>query len=215
MPIRSNFVMALTLTGAIACGLAIKAHAQSPGLIHLAQQDDDDDDRKRDLRPVPSSKGRPRVTLIPSAKVVPIGGWVNFRVGSSVTGYGHIYVMSASGRAQVWMENVPIVRGQRLVFPIGRIGIRAAAPAGREDLMLIVTKKRINGFFGYDTTRTTERGRARPQELQGGADGQVHQDAEAHVEFRAHLGSGRGPLVAHRSRLGLGQDRAQLLGRPV
>jgi hypothetical protein len=158
MPIRSNLALALTLTGAIACGLAIQAQAQSPGLVHLAQQDDDDDDndngKERDLRPVPSSKGRPRVTLIPSTKVVPIGGWVNFRVSSSVTGYGHIYVMSASGRAQVWMENVPIVGGQRLVFPIGRIGIKAAAPAGREDLMLIVTRKRINGFFGYDTTRT-------------------------------------------------------------
>jgi hypothetical protein len=148
MPIRSNLVFALSLTGAIACSLAIQAQAESPGRVHLAQA------KERDLRPVPSSKGRPRVTLSPSAKVVPIGGWVNFRIRSSVTGYGHLYVMSASGRAQVWMENVPIVGGRRLVFPVGGIGIKAAAPAGREDLMLIVTRKRIDGFFGYDTTRT-------------------------------------------------------------
>jgi hypothetical protein len=140
--------MALTLTGAIACGLAVPVQAESPGLVHLAQA------KERDLRPVASSKGRPRVMLIPSTKVVPIGGWVNFGIKSSVTGYGHLYVMSASGRAQVWMENVPIIGGRRLVFPIGGIGIKAAAPAGREDLMLIVTRKRINGFFGYDTTRT-------------------------------------------------------------
>ena len=62
--------------------------------------------------------------------------------------------MSASGRAQVWMENVPVAAGQRLLFPTGGLGIKAAAPAGREDLMLIVTKERINGFFGYGSTRT-------------------------------------------------------------
>jgi hypothetical protein len=148
MPIRSNFTMALTLTGAIACGLAIQARAESPGLIHLAQA------KERDLAPVPSGKGRPKVTLTPSSKVVPIGGWVNFRVSSSVSGYGHIYVLSASGKAQVWMENVPIAGGQRLTFPIGRVGVRAAPPTGREDLLLIVTRTRIDGFFGYDTTRT-------------------------------------------------------------
>jgi hypothetical protein len=151
MPMHSNFAMTLTLAGAIACSIAIQAQAESPGTIHLAQA------KERDLQPVPSYKGemlRPKVTLIPNATVVPIGGWINFRVSSSVSGYGHLYVMSASGRAQVWLENVPIVAGQRLVFPVGSIGIKAAAPAGREDLMLIVTKQRIDGFFGYDTTRT-------------------------------------------------------------
>lgn len=150
MPIRRNFAMTLTFAGAIACGVAFQAHAESPGLIHLAQA------KERDLQAVPSYKGeaRPKVTLIPNASVVSIGGWVNFRVSSSVSGYGHLYVMSASGRAQVWMENVPIAAGQRLVFPVGSLGIKASAPAGREDLMLIVTKQRIDGFFGYDTTRT-------------------------------------------------------------
>jgi hypothetical protein len=150
MPIRSNIAMTLTLAGAIACGVAVQARAESQGFIHLAQA------KERDLQPVPSHKGgvRPKVTLIPNAAVVPIGGWISFRVSSSVNGYGHLYVMSASGRAQVWMENVPIAAGQRLVFPVGSVGIKAAPPAGREDLMLIVTRKRIDGFFGYETTRT-------------------------------------------------------------
>ena len=150
MPIRRNLAMTLTFAGAVACGVAFQAHAESPGLIHLAQA------KERDLQPVPSYDGeaRPKVTLIPNTSVVAIGGWVNFRVSSSVSGYGHLYVMSASGRAQVWMENVPIAAGQRLVFPVGSVGIKASAPAGREDLMLIVTKQRIDGFFGYDTTRT-------------------------------------------------------------
>jgi hypothetical protein len=150
MPIRRNLATTLTIAGAIACGAAFQAQAESVGLVHLAQA------KERDLRPVSSYQGeaRPKVTLIPNMTVVPIGGWINFRVSSSVSGYGHLYVMSASGRAQVWMENVPIVAGQRLVFPIGSLGIRASAPAGREDLMLIVTRQRIDGFFGYDTTRT-------------------------------------------------------------
>ena len=63
--------------------------------------------------------------------------------------------LTASGKAQVWMENVPIIGGHRLVFPVGsRLGIQAQPPVGREDLMLIVTRKRIKGFFGYETTRT-------------------------------------------------------------
>jgi hypothetical protein len=141
--------MTLTLAGAFACGIAVQAQAETPGgLIHLAQS------KERDLRPVAKDDFRPRVTLTPNAKVVPIGGWISFRVSSSVSGFGHLYVMSASGRAQVWMENVPIAAGQRLDFPVGRLGIKAAPPAGREDLMLIVTKRRINGFFGTDTTRT-------------------------------------------------------------
>ena len=152
MPIRRDFAVTLTLAGAIACSVAFQAQtqAESPGLIHLAQA------KERDLQPVPSYKGeaRPRVSLIPNTSVVAIGGWINFRVSSSASGYGHLYVMSASGRAQVWMENVPIAAGQRLVFPVGSLGIKASAPAGREDLMLIVTKQRIDGFFGYDTTRT-------------------------------------------------------------
>jgi hypothetical protein len=85
---------------------------------------------------------------------VPVGAPVSFEVSSSINGFGHIYVLSASGRVQVWMENVPIAAGQRLRFPVGGQGIEAAAPAGREDLMLIVTRDRIDGFIGSEATRT-------------------------------------------------------------
>jgi hypothetical protein len=146
MPIRSNLAMTLSLAGAVVCGAAVQAQAEGPGLVHLAQA------KERDLRPAGKDESRPRVALTPNAKVVQVGSWISFRVSSSVTGY--LYVMSASGRAQVWMENVPIAAGQRLDFPVGRLGIKAAPPAGREDLMLIVTKRRINGFFGTGTTRT-------------------------------------------------------------
>jgi hypothetical protein len=103
-------------------------------------------------RPGPGPAKRPLVMLRPSAPVVAVGAPISFEVGSSVNGFGHIYVISPSGRVQVWVENMPISAGQRLVFPTGRMGIRAAAPAGREELILIVTRRRIDGFLGLDTT---------------------------------------------------------------
>lgn len=156
MPIRRPLTLAVALTGAIACAslLAPAQAADSSGPRGDMRADIRAD--MRDLRPVPTRPGgharRPEVTLRPSTTVVPIGAPVTFEVSSSVNGFGHIYVLSASGRVQVWLENAPIAAGQRLLFPIGEAGIKAAAPAGREDLMLIVTRDRINGFFGYEGT---------------------------------------------------------------
>jgi hypothetical protein len=144
MPIRNTLALTLTLAGAVACGgYLVQAHAQG-----------------RDLVPTPASPGwpgkgqRPQVLLRPSASVIPFGAPITFKVRSSVNGYAHLYVMSASGRAQVWLENMPIPAGEHLEFPAGELVIRAAPPAGREDVMLIVTRERINGFFGYKTTNS-------------------------------------------------------------
>jgi hypothetical protein len=147
MPIRSPLSLTVALAGAIACsGLLASARAR----------DADRDPDMRDLKPVPARPAavakRPEVALRPSASVVAIGAPVSFEVFSSVSGFGHLYAISPSGRVQVWLENAAIPAGRHLIFPIGDTGIKAAAPAGREDLMLIVTKERINGFFGYDGT---------------------------------------------------------------
>src|SRR5215471_8792797 len=139
MPIRSSTKVGVALASALAAAatcLPPPAHA-AEGEEGPAPQAD-----TRDLRPTPSKRPdgagqRPQVTLRPSSPVVPVGAPVSFEVGSSVNGFGHLYVISASGRVQVWMENVPIAAGQRL-FPAGGNGIEAAAPAGREELMLIV-----------------------------------------------------------------------------
>jgi hypothetical protein len=153
MPIHDSITATLALAGALAAGaLLASARAAEIDAAPAAQAD------MRDLRPVPSRPGggparRPLVTLHPSSTNVPVGTPISFEVGSSVNGFGHMYVLSASGRVQVWMENVPIAAGQRLVFPIGGPAIEAAAPAGREELMLIVTRDRIDGFFGYKGTR--------------------------------------------------------------
>jgi hypothetical protein len=165
MPIRSTLTLALILAGTICSGALVRAAPASaanlddifaPGSMH-----GDVPIEPRDLvpqpvpvKPGPGSAKRPLVTLRPSAPVVPVGSPISFEVGSSVNGFGHIYVLSPSGRVQVWVENMPISAGQRLAFPTGRMGIRAAAPAGREELMLIVTRHRIDGFLGYDTAST-------------------------------------------------------------
>jgi hypothetical protein len=159
MPILSTLTL-MTLVGAIVCGGAIvSARAEdNAGSRDLKTRWDTGGEEPRDLKPVPHKPAakvkRPAVSLRPSAAVVAVGSPISFEVGSSVHGFGHIYVLSASGRVQVWMENVPIPAGQRLQFPTGSMGILAAAPAGREDLMLIVTKERIDGFLGYETTRS-------------------------------------------------------------
>ena len=150
MPICSPIALTAALASAMACcNLLASAYAADVSCGPKADM--------RDLRPTPTKPGaalakRPEVTLRPNAPVVPVGAPVTFEVSSSVSGFGHIYVLSASGRVQVWLENAPIAAGQRLIFPIGETGIKAAAPAGREDLMLIVTKDRIDGFFGYEGT---------------------------------------------------------------
>lgn len=161
MPIHRSFTICLTLASAVACGAAylpvLAADVDGP-LGAKAGWQTVRDEGARDLRPTakphPPQGQRPYVTLRPSTPVVPIGAPISFQVSSSVNGYGHIYVLSASGRVQVWMENVPIAAGQRLLFPTGDMGVRAAAPAGREDLMLIVSKNRIDGFFGHGSTRS-------------------------------------------------------------
>jgi Domain of unknown function (DUF4384) len=110
----------------------------------------------RDLRPgpnTPGQKARPRVTLKPSSPVVRIGAAINFELGSNVDGFAHVYVVSASGRVQVWMENVQISAGQHTLFP-ARGQITATAPAGRDDIVLVVTRERIKGFLGYGAVRT-------------------------------------------------------------
>ncbi len=149
MPIRNPLHLTAALAGAVACcSLLGSAHAADLGRGPKADM--------RDLTPAPTKPAaaakRPEVTLRPSAPVVPVGAPVTFEVSSSVNGFGHIYVLSASGRVQVWLENAPIAAGQQLTFPIGETGIKAAAPAGREELMLIVTMDRIDGFFGYEGT---------------------------------------------------------------
>jgi hypothetical protein len=154
MPIPKSFASALVLAGALTCGAPSNpsdaAERVRPGNPWQQAFDVDEEPLTRDLRPMPAKPSHtaphPRVTLRPSSPVVTVGEPISFEVGSNMNGFGHIYVLSASGRVQVWMENVPVAAGQRLQFPTGRVWIRAAAPDGRDDFMLIFSKFRIVVF---------------------------------------------------------------------
>jgi hypothetical protein len=152
----------MILAGAFACGgLSLPSSSAAEPAAKLQPMFDFGDDEgraeTRDLRPTPGGPGykatRPRVTLRPSSPVVRIGAPINFQLGSSVDGFAHVYVVSASGRVQVWMENAPIAAGQHRIFPI-RGQVTATPPAGREDIVLVVTRERIKGFFGHGSTLT-------------------------------------------------------------
>src|SRR5262245_19652844 len=106
MPIRTPLALTMALAGAIACGVFFLASAHAADASRGPEAD------TRDLRPAPARPGtapakRPEVALRPSAPVVPVGTPVTFEVSSSVDGFGHLYVLSASGRVQVWLENAP------------------------------------------------------------------------------------------------------------
>jgi hypothetical protein len=163
MPIRNIFASTV-LAGALACGglsvlpsYAADTAASGQGtLVHPAFRFSEDNRADtRDLSPTPGGRpaGRPRVTLRPSSSVVRIGRPVSFDIRTNVNGYAHMYVVSASGRAQVWLENVPISAGRNIRFP-ARGSITAEPPVGRDDIVLIVTRDRIEGFLGWGSTRT-------------------------------------------------------------
>jgi Domain of unknown function (DUF4384) len=161
MPVRNIVACTMILAGTLACGAlsAASSYADEP-LGNLRPAFDFKDDEKggtRDLRPTPDGPAykaaRPNVTLRPSSPVVRIGAPINFELGSSMDGFAHVYVVSASGRVQVWMENMPIAAGQHKLFPT-RGQITAAPPAGRDDIVLVVTRERIKGFLGSGSTRT-------------------------------------------------------------
>jgi hypothetical protein len=159
MPIRKLFactLLALTCGGGLSAlpSYAADNSGSRPSAMWQPVFDfNDEDTETRDLRPGPGRPaGRPRVTLRPSTPVVRVGMPINFELGSTINGFAHIYVVSASGRVQVWMENAPIAAGNSSVFP-NRGTITAAPPTGREDIILIVTRERINGFLGYGSTR--------------------------------------------------------------
>jgi hypothetical protein len=94
------------------------------------------------LRPVQASI----VPIGPS--VVSIGEPLRFRMASLCEGYGQLYVLSASGRSQLWLENVRMHTGQPLYYPRPGLLVRAAPPAGDETILFVVSRMPIQGFVG-------------------------------------------------------------------
>ena len=94
----------------------------------------------------PDAQG-PQVTLFPtSAKAVRIGSTIGFQIGATANGYAHLYALSASGKVQLWMENVRIRRDHAMVYPSRDSEIRATPPAGDEKVVLVITRAPFDGF---------------------------------------------------------------------
>jgi hypothetical protein len=87
------------------------------------------------------------MTVGPS--ILSIGEPLGFRMASlACEGYGQLYVLSASGRSQLWLENVRLHTGQPIYFPSPGSIVRATPPAGDETVLFVVTRAPFHGFVG-------------------------------------------------------------------
>lgn len=95
-----------------------------------------------------------KIELVPvDGRRVTVGRPVRFEIKSNHDGFAHLFVVSASGRVQLWMENVPVGAKRTLRYPGSAVTIEAAAPEGCDRLLLIVSRNRLDGFTGRDTVR--------------------------------------------------------------
>ena len=89
------------------------------------------------------------VGVVPTiAPPIQIGTVVGFRLSSSIPGYGHLYMISATGDVTRLTENLPLDADVQADYP--RVGdgiqIRASPPAGIERLIFLVTRQPFAGF---------------------------------------------------------------------
>lgn len=146
----AKFLVATALTCFIACGPTASA-AESTG--HFAR------DLSAEVVGSPalgaSATGAKLSVTSMAGPVVEEGQRVRFKIASNRSGFVHLYVLSASGRLQLWMENVPIAASRPLIFPTTTdVTIKAEAPGGRDRIVALLTRKRLDGFNGQMTTET-------------------------------------------------------------
>ena len=97
------------------------------------------------LRPV-------QVSLMPvGPSTITVGDPIRFRMLSLANGFGHLYVLSASGRTQVWLENIPVRAARPIRYPLAGKTVRASPPAGDEKIIFVVTRRPFDGFSGHGT----------------------------------------------------------------
>ena len=91
------------------------------------------------------------VGVVPNrAPPVRIGDELGFTLSSSATGYGHLYLLNASGAVLILAENLPLAGGGQAAFPVpgGGYSFRASPPAGVERIIFLATKQPFQGFGG-------------------------------------------------------------------
>ncbi|GGE24652.1 hypothetical protein GCM10011390_50110 [Aureimonas endophytica] len=103
----------------------------------------------------PTGQARMVVSLVPSGStVLPVGAPYRFTIVASQPSYGHVYVASASGKVQVWAENIRLASGKPVSMPPSGLRIVASAPAGDDTIYFYATRDRFSrGFFKGTTVR--------------------------------------------------------------
>lgn len=79
-----------------------------------------------------------------------LGDEIGFMMTTNTTGYGHLYLLNASGKVVALVENLPMAAGAASEFPSPGSGLklRASPPAGTERALFLVTRERFAGFSG-------------------------------------------------------------------
>ncbi len=99
----------------------------------------------------PVRHARIAVSLLPmTPSIVSVGQPVAFQLSANTSGFAHLYVLDASGKVQVWLENVPIEAHEVLRYPLQGSIVRASPPGGDETILLVVTQQPFNGFLGSE-----------------------------------------------------------------
>ncbi len=91
------------------------------------------------------------VGIVPDrAPPIRLGEPLGFSLSSSAAGYGHLYLLNASGGVLVLGENLPLAAGARTAFPPPGAGhvLRASPPAGVERVLFLATRQPFAGFAG-------------------------------------------------------------------
>lgn len=99
----------------------------------------------------------PKITIRPTrGKQVSEGDQVRFDIKANRDGFGHLYVLSASGRVQLWMENVPLDANRTIKYPDpdSNFTIEASGPEGKDKVIALLTRYRLNGFSGRRTVES-------------------------------------------------------------
>jgi hypothetical protein len=77
------------------------------------------------------------------SQVVTVGQPFQFALKSNAGGFAHVYLLSASGKTKALAENLtlPPNGDRQIVFKL-----LATAPAGKDKVLVLATKNRIQGF---------------------------------------------------------------------
>ena len=84
------------------------------------------------------------------AAQVRLGDPVSFVLSAGAAGYGHLYLINASGTVVALAEGLALAPGAPVLFPAPGAGItlRASAPLGANRVLLLVTRQPFAGLGG-------------------------------------------------------------------